>query len=154
MEKKVKENRNPIEKHTRNVRHKYQKTSVITARLFHEELEFVQEVLVLPSVWSSKEISSSFESTDIMGSDVGMAVIYMLSTDKWRKRVSSSQCPSFLSSFFHFSNLWLHTQIPIFYTSSLLLLLFISGLFQTTLIVLFIQPTPSILLQKSRLLKD
>lgn len=50
MEKKVKEKRNPVEKHTRNVRHEYQKTSVITARLFHEELEFVEEVLVLPSV--------------------------------------------------------------------------------------------------------
>ena len=86
----IEEKRNPVDNYADNVLHKYQKPPKIIASWFHWEIKFAEQVLLVSSVWSSKEINSNFESTDIVRSNVGMATIYITAPDKQRIRVSAS----------------------------------------------------------------
>lgn len=140
----MQEKRNPVEKHTSYVMHHYQKPPVITARWFHWELEFVEQVFVVQSVWNSKEISSSFENTDIKGSNVGMAVIYMSAlTSKGEGCLPFNAHPSFLPSFIPLIYIVAsHTNTYFVIHHHLSLLFFILILFHTTLIVLSTNPPP------------
>lgn len=102
----IEEKRNPVDNHADNILHKYQKPPMTRARWFHRERKFAEQVLLVSSVWSSKEINSNFESTDIVRSNVGMATVYITAPDKQRIRVSASQWQSSLS--FFISLIFLH----------------------------------------------
>ena len=116
----IEEKRNPFDNHEDNVLYKYQQPPMITARWFHWEIKFAEQVLLVSSVWSSKEINSNFTSTDIVRSNVGMATIYTTAPDKQRIRASASQWQSCLSFFISLIFLHLpHTSfIPHLYFST------------------------------------
>lgn len=129
----IEEKRNPVDNHADNILHKYQKPPMTRARWFHRERKFAEQVLLVSSVWSSEEINSNFESTDIVRSNVGMATVYITAPDKQRIRVSASQWQSSLS--FFISLIFLHLpHTSVFYTSSLFFYLF---LFQSDFILLW-----------------
>ena len=107
----IEEKRNPVDNYADNVLHKYQQPPKIIASWFHWEIKFAEQVLLVSSVWSSKEINSNFESTDIVRSNVGMATIYITAPDKQRIRVSASQWQSSLSFFISLIFLHFHTHL-------------------------------------------